>query len=192
MRLSALSLDLRSALARTQSELYTNLVTRTTGRAVRGELELLLSPSDDVRLAVLDFSDVGVLDFSCADEIVAQLLLRFGAGVPAQRAIESPSWYFMFRGLDDAHREALEPVLERHGLALIAEAADGSLELLGTVDAAEQMAWRLVMASGGGDVQAIAAHATEQCVDLAAQLQTLARRRLLLETAAGFHPLRHH
>lgn len=192
MRLAALSLDLRSALARTQREVYANLVTRGTGRAVRGELELLLTREDGEGLAVLDFSQVGVLDFSCADEIVAQLLLRFGAGVPAHTAPQPSSWYFVFRGLDEAHLEALEPVLERHGLALIAEAADGTQQLIGAVDAAEHMAWRLVIASGGGDVQAIAAHATEQCVDLAAQLQTLARRRLLLATAAGFHPLRHH
>ena len=54
---------------------YTNLVTRSTGAAVRRciELELAALPADET--ATLDFSHIGVMDFSCADEIVAKLLL---------------------------------------------------------------------------------------------------------------------
>jgi hypothetical protein len=192
MMLTPLPLDLRAALSRAHTERYVNLVTRSTGRAVRGELELLLSTGSGEHLAVLDFSDVGVLDFSCADEIVAQLLLRFGAGVPAAASSPSTACYFLFRGLAEAHLEALEPVLERHGLALIVEGHDGSMRLVGMVDADEHTVWHLVMSSGGGDVHAIAAHASEARADLHTQLRALASRRLLIETAAGFHPLRHH
>ena len=133
-----------------------------------------------------------VLDFSCADEIVAQLLLRFGAGLPAHApASESPS-YFMFRGLADAHLEALEPVLERHGLALVAESPDGSMQLVGMVEPEEHSAWQLVHESGGGDAVAIATFAGDRSIDLHERLVALARRRLVIETPAGFHPLRHH
>jgi hypothetical protein len=192
MMLTPMPLDLRVMLARAECDLYSNLVTRATGRAVRGQLESMLEEMPSQRLAVLDFSHVGVLDFSCADEIVAQLLLRFGAGLPADAAASDAPSYFMFRGLAEAHLEALEPVLERHGLALVAEAADGSMQLVGIVDQYEQTAWQLVVESGGGDVDSIAAFAAVQSPDLHAQLVALARRRLVIQTAAGFHPLRHH
>ena len=190
--LTAMPLDLRMALARAECDLYSNLVTRATGRAVRGQLETMLREMSGQRLAVLDFTHVGVLDFSCADEIVAQLLLRFGAGLPAHTpTTQSPS-YFMFRGLAEAHLEALEPVLERHGLALVAETADGSMQLIGMVEPEEHSAWQLVLQSGGGDAVEIATFSGDRSIDLHARLVALARRRLVIETPAGFHPLRHH
>ena len=190
--LTPMPLDLRMVLARAECDLYSNLVTRATGRAVRGQLETMLREMSGQRLAVLDFTHVGVLDFSCADEIVAQLLLRFGAGLPAHApASELPS-YFMFRGLADAHLEALEPVLERHGLALVAESPDGSMQLVGMVEPEEHSAWQLVHESGGGDAVAIATFAGDRSIDLHERLVALARRRLVIETPAGFHPLRHH
>lgn len=190
--LTPMPLDLRVVLARAECDLYSNLVTRATGRAVRGQLETMLREMSGQRLAVLDFTHVGVLDFSCADEIVAQLLLRFGAGLPAHApASDSPS-YFMFRGLAEAHLEALEPVLERHGLALVAESPDGSMQLVGMVEPEEHSAWLLVLESGGGDAVAIASFAGDRSIDLHARLVALARRRLVVETAGGFHPLRHH
>ncbi len=190
--LQQLPLDLRMALARAQCDLYSNLVTRATGRAVRGQLETMLREMSGLRLAVLDFTHVGVLDFSCADEIVAQLLLRFGAGLPAHAPAPPTPSYFMFRGLAEAHLEALEPVLERHGLALVAEGPDGSMQLVGTVEPEEHSTWQLVLASGGGDVDVIASFAAEAGVDLHDRLVALARRRLVIQTAAGFHPLQHH
>ncbi len=190
--LTPMPLDLRMALARAECELYSNLVTRATGRAVRGQLESMLRDMPGQRLAVLDFTHVGVLDFSCADEIVAQLLLRFGAGLPAHAPAPQTPSYFMFRGLAEAHLEALEPVLERHGLALVAEAPDGSMQLVGMVEPEEHSVWQLVLLSGGGDVDAIASFADVRSIDLHEQLVALARRRLVIQTPAGFHPLRHH
>jgi hypothetical protein len=190
--LTPMPLDLLKALARAECDLYSNLVTRATGRAVRGQLESMLSEMPGQRLAVLDFSHVGVLDFSCADEIVAQLLLRFGAGLPAHAPAPQPPSYFMFRGLAEAHLEALEPVLERHGLALVAEGPDGTMQLVGMVEPEEHTAWRLVLESGGGDVESIASYGGDETVDLHARLVALARRRLVIQTPAGFHPLRHH
>jgi hypothetical protein len=150
----------------------------------------MLSEMEGHRLAVLDFTHVGVLDFSCADEIVAQLLLRSGAGLPAGAAAPTEPAYFLFRGLQMSHLEALEPVLERHGLALVAESDDGSMQLVGIVDPAEAETWLHVHACGGGDVQTIAAYAGEPADDLHPRLVSLARRRLVLATPAGFHPLR--
>ena len=52
---------------------YLNLVTRPTGVAVRGRIESVLATSE-WETAMLDFSDVVLLDLSCADEVVAKLL----------------------------------------------------------------------------------------------------------------------
>ena len=71
-------IDLSTVLRRTVCDLYSDLVTRPTGAAVRSGIEQLLSEMRDPTLTVIDFTHVGLLDFSCADEIVAKLLLRYG------------------------------------------------------------------------------------------------------------------
>ena len=66
-------IDVGSLLRRTVCDLYSNLVTRPTGAAVRKEIEVVLSGLEEPSLTVIDFSQVGLLDFSCAEEIVAKL-----------------------------------------------------------------------------------------------------------------------
>ncbi len=186
--LPRLALDVRAALARAECDLYSNLVTRATGRAVRGQLELVLGELAGRRLAVLDFSHVGVLDFSCADEIVAQLLLRHGAGRPD--ADDATACFFACRGLHEAHLEALDPVLEHHALAIVGATADGTTHLLGTACDDQRAAWRLVHESGGGAVDELAARAARSADALAPWLARLAARRLVVDTDRGFWPLR--
>jgi hypothetical protein len=117
------AINLRDVLQRTVSDLYGDLVTRRTGAAVRGGIERELAEADG-EPAFIDFGTVRCLDLSCADEIVAKLVLQYG------------SWRFLFRGVTPSQRDALEPVLERHGLAvaLVAEGT-GLLELIGPDDA---------------------------------------------------------
>src|SRR5439155_3788886 len=108
-------IDISSMLRQTLScDLYSNLVTRPTGAAVRGQIEQLLDDSrgHGVELTVIDFSHVAMIDFSCADEVIAKLLLRY-TGDESQRTA-----YFVFRGVSDDHRDAIEAVLERHDLAV--------------------------------------------------------------------------
>ena len=79
-------IDLSSVLRQTLScELYSNLVTRPTGAAVRTQIEALLADSRERSLTVIDFSHVGMIDFSCADEVVAKLLLRYVAAGPVDQ-----------------------------------------------------------------------------------------------------------
>src|SRR5690349_14103910 len=107
---------------------YSNLVTRPTGRAVRMGVESQLAELDGLEkicLSVLDFSQVHVLDYSCADEIVAKLLLRYLA---ADRPADA---YFIARGLQEHHLEAVDAVLERHGLLMVAQDEEGRSLLLG-------------------------------------------------------------
>jgi len=103
-------IDVSSVLRQTVScELYSNLVTRPTGAAVRTQIEALLADSRERSLTVIDFSHVGMIDFSCADEVIAKLLLRY-----ANAEREDREAYFLFRGVTDDHWDAIETVLERN------------------------------------------------------------------------------
>jgi hypothetical protein len=122
-------IDVRAVLQKSVSGFYTDLVTRPTGRAVREHIERELP--DDATIAVMDFSRVGCLDYSCADEIVAKLVRE------RVRVV-------LLRGLSEAHREALEPVLTGHALAVILEEPDGTLDVLGPPETAQALLEELV------------------------------------------------
>ncbi|MCY4574556.1 MAG: hypothetical protein OXF01_17385 [Gemmatimonadetes bacterium] len=113
-----------------------DLVTRPTGRAVRAAIEVLLagiarSPS----VSLLDFTHVRILDFSCADEVVAKLLVRY------MRRDRPREAFFLFRAVGDIHRHAVEEVLGRHRLAAVCDLGEG-YELLGSATEEERIAWR--------------------------------------------------
>lgn len=162
-------IDLETVLKRTVSELYRDLVTRATGHAVRRGIEEALT-GREVGLTVIDFSRVGLVDHSCADEIVAKLLLR----AAPRRARHGA---FVFRGLSEAHREAIEPVLERHRLAMIVEEG-GRLELLGPVAAAPRRAFR-ALADGACDLMDVARRAGLTLDEAGRAFEELAARRLV-------------
>ena len=94
--------------------LFSNLVTRPTGRAVRYAIEQRIEESGGTCLSILDFSQVGIIDFSCADEIVAKLLQKYRL---ANRPTDA---FFVVKGVAEHHREPIETVLNRHNLLLIA------------------------------------------------------------------------
>jgi len=184
-------IDVSSVLRRTVCDLYSNLVTRPTGAAVRTEIEQQLAEARGRTLTVIDFSNVNLLDFSCADEIVAKLLLRHGADALADAPQREPSpppgerecreSYFIFRGLHEAHLDAVEAVLERHGLALVAEASDGGgPRLVGIVDDRERATWETLNRLGVAAVQELADATGRPLDDAASVLESLCRRRLAM------------
>src|SRR4051812_960037 len=114
-------IDISTVLRQTVAcDLYSNLVTRPTGAAVRRQIEIMLDGVEDRSLTVIDLTHVSMLDFSCADEVIAKLVLPYCEQNGKHDA------YFLFRGVTDDHWEAIESVLNRHGLALILE-NDGAL-----------------------------------------------------------------
>lgn len=174
-------IDLSSVLRQTLScELYSNLVTRPTGAAVRTQIETLLSDSRERSLTVIDFSHVGMIDFSCADEIVAKLLLRYAAADITDREA-----YFIFRGVTDDHWDAIETVLERHGLALVLDTADGA-RVVGIVNDGERAAWQKVYELGRTGAESLASALGSLPDDAARVLDGLHRRRLLMRLDDGY------
>ena len=170
-------IDLSSVLRQTLScELYSNLVTRPTGAAVRTQIEALLADARERSLTVIDFSHVGMIDFSCADEVVAKLLLRYVAAERVDREA-----YFLFRGVTDDHWDAIETVLERHGLALVLETTHGA-RIVGMVNDGERAAWEKVYEMGRTVPAELASALGGDERDALALLDRLHRRRLVMRT----------
>jgi hypothetical protein len=161
--------DVRALMARTVADLYSHLVTRPTGRAVRLAIEQQLDELERPVLSLVDFSSVAILDYSCADEVVAKLVLALREGMGGGRA------WVIFRGLRDFHRDPVEAVLERHALVAVAQSAEGeAAELLGEPHPLDRQLWEEVEARGripARDLAALAPTGTEASHRLDALLE---------------------
>ncbi len=136
-RVDPIAIDVGLLLQRSIASLYSHLVTRPTGRAVRMAIEAQVAESSRTSLSLIDLSEVTVIDFSCADEVVAKLILRF---LEEDRPGDA---LFVFRGVSQIHREPIEAVLHRQSLAAVSEVG-GRFELLGTRTQDEDHAWSVL------------------------------------------------
>jgi hypothetical protein len=136
------SIDVGLVLRRSVESLYSHLVTRPTGRAVRLAIEEQVAGSAQTALSLIDLSDVTVMDFSCADEIVAKLLMRF---LDEDRPVDA---LFVFRGVCQSLQEPIQTVLERQELLAVAQDSDGFCELMGTRTEEEEYVWTVLEGRG--------------------------------------------
>lgn len=179
--LEPLEFDVGDLVRKSLASLYSHLVTRPTGRAVRLAIESRLAEAGEPSLSLVDFSQVTILDFSCADEVVARLLRRYGADDRPRDA------FFLFRGVQEWHEEPIQAVLERQGLAAVAQIGTGERRLMGTVSEAEARSWRAVERRG-------VVHPSRGLPDDGGvgplDLEHLAMRRLVFPgPRGGFHAL---
>ncbi|MEQ8329097.1 MAG: hypothetical protein RH859_01415 [Longimicrobiales bacterium] len=174
-----ISIDVGGLVQHTVASLYAHLVTRQTGRAVRLAIEARLADAGDQALSLIDLSEVSILDYSCADEVVAKLLQRY-------RDDAALHAYFVFRGVHEPHRDQIEVVLHRQSLAAVAETGDGTFELLGVRSAEEAGAWSRLESRG-----ALPSEAASGEPDLMRHLEILAARRLVFRsrTDGTYHAL---
>jgi len=129
--------------------LYSYLVTRHTGRAVRTNIEEQLANVHRPALAVLDLRNVPLIDFSCADEVVAKLVVLTSVAGPYPR-------FVLFRGVAEHHIEPIESALARQGLAAACESVEGEPLLMGKLAPDAAQAWREVWALGHAEPEAVA------------------------------------
>ena len=168
------SFDLSTLAPRSVASLFSHLVTRPTGRALRLGIESQIGELGSICLSVLDFTQVVVLDYSCADEAVAKLIQRYiGADRPADV-------FFVARGLGEQHREPIEAVLARHDLALAAEIDGAGFVLLGTAMHAERIAWDALENTRSADASKVAEASGLGIGDAHSALESLASRRVVL------------
>src|SRR2546425_818096 len=115
---------MHAVLQASVSGVYADLVTRPTGRVVRERIEQAIAGRErtgEVTVARMDFTGVGCIDYSCADEIVAKLLR------------DRPA-VLVLSGITDG--------LDR--FAALIERPDGTLEVLGAAAAAAALLDELV------------------------------------------------
>lgn len=166
-------IDVRGMLSRT-GQLNSDLITRPTGRAVRSSIEAELGRTPATDVVVLDFSAIRLMDHSCADEIIAQL-------------VQIAPCVLLVRGLAEHNVDPVEQVLERQQLALVVE-QDGTLVLLGTVADLARAAFARLAARGGAAAEELAADLSWPLDEVSAALDELAGRRLIIRTADRYHP----
>lgn len=171
--LSPVSIDVGGLVRRTVASLYSHLVTRPTGRAVRTAIERRTAEAGARTLSVVDLSEVRVLDFSCADEVVAKLLLRFAGDAAPVDA------FFLFRGVGPSHRGPIEEVLRRHSLSAVVETEPGTVELLGSSSADESRVWSQIEEYGRVGRDELGDRFPD--AGQRAVLARLARRRLVID-----------
>ncbi len=104
-----------------------DLVTRPSGQVIRRRIERDIVKEGDRVVVVLDFSKIGVIDYSCADEIVAKLVSRLLGG-------EYGDKYILLTGLNENQKENIEVALERKGLAIMAKTRNNKKILLGNIN----------------------------------------------------------
>lgn len=91
---------------------------------------------------MLDFSGVGIIDFSCADECLAKLVTRLIAGEYGEK-------FMLLAGLGESQRENIHVALERKRLPALQVHPDGSWDCLGTITPHLRETLRLIVARGG-------------------------------------------
>jgi len=104
-----------------------DLVTRPSGQAIRERIARDIEKEPNGAVVALDFSKIGVIDYSCADEIVTKLVSRLLGG-------EYGDKYLLLAGLNENQKENIEVAIERKDLAVMAEMRDGSRVVLGNLN----------------------------------------------------------
>ncbi len=104
-----------------------DLVTRPSGHTIRERIERDIEKEEGGAVVALDFSEIGIVDYSCADEIVAKLISRLLSG-------EYGDKYVILAGLNENQKENIEVALERKDLAVAADMRGGKRVLIGRLN----------------------------------------------------------
>lgn len=119
-----MTIKLKSVLGGGADEVH--MVTRETGRRARAATAAILATAAEGAVATLDFTGIGIIDFSCADEFLAKLLTRLTAG-------EYGDKYLRLAGVTPSQKENLEVALERKKMATILKGGNGDWHCLGSL-----------------------------------------------------------
>jgi hypothetical protein len=159
---------------------YRDLVTRPTGAEVRSRVETSITDSHCVT-ALLDFSSVGLLDFSCADEVVAKLLLR---------AKNGEDRFVLLMGLSEEQSEAIDHVLTHHQLVIAVLPRPGETPfLLGATSSESRTAFRHIYEMGSCTAAELAREMSWGASLALSALQQLARHRLVRVDREYYRPI---
>ena len=91
---------------------------RSRGAKIREFIEKILREEKSDLLLILDFSGVGSIDFSWADEVVAKIILRLWGGEYGEK-------FLVLKSLNASQIENIGVALERKRLAALATGSEG-------------------------------------------------------------------
>ncbi len=168
------AIDLRTILEETASNGNGDLVTRSTGKAVRKGIIRALAGYRGEQVTIIDFSSVRLIDLSCADEIIAKLLIQHGR-----------ARCFLLTGVSEGHADALEPVLDRRGLAAAVRDRSGRLRVLGQIPEPVRRVFSILAERGTAKVEEVAAHLAVPPAAAREVFDELLERRLATAAAGG-------
>ncbi|MCE5196033.1 MAG: hypothetical protein LLG09_02745 [Negativicutes bacterium] len=99
------------------------LVTRKIGKAVKDLLAVNLQASGEPEVLILDFREIQILDFSCADECIAKLLIEICGDFFGPKAL-------LLSNLSEDQLENVAAALSQRNL-VICYLSGGQLRILG-------------------------------------------------------------
>lgn len=91
---------------------------RSRGVRIREAIEKILREENGGLHVVLDFSGIGPIDFSWADEVVAKMISRLWSGEYGEK-------FIVLKGLRPSQAENIHVALERKRLAALATGTEG-------------------------------------------------------------------
>ena len=150
-----------------------DLVTRPSGQVIRERIEKGILKEDGGMVIALDFSKIGIIDYSCADEIVAKLISRLLGN-------EYGDKYLLLTGLNENQQENIEVALERKELAVIAEKREGKKFLLGSLNNYLKETLELIVKNGRITARELADMVKIEANTSGTRLLNLHKKRLVM------------
>jgi hypothetical protein len=119
-----------------------DLVTRQTGQKIFQRLEKEIIKTASQQSIVLDFAGVGVIDYSCADEVIVKLISRLQTN-------EYGDKYILFSNLTPTQKDNIHVALERRNLAALElKKNDGGWGIIGALENYLLKTLEIIMAKG--------------------------------------------
>ncbi len=110
------------SLKKLTHQLFKNGSREMTGRSrgvrIREVIEKILGEEKGALRVVIDFSGMGSIDFSWADEVVAKMVSRLWSGEYGEK-------FLVLKNLSPSQAENIDVALERKKLAVLATGPDG-------------------------------------------------------------------
>jgi hypothetical protein len=99
---------------------------RSRGIRTREALEKILGEEEGALRVILDFSGIGSIDFSWADEVVAKIVSRLWGGEYGEK-------FLVLKGMNSSQAENLHVALERKRLAVLSMGS-GNWQVIGSLN----------------------------------------------------------
>jgi len=165
--------DMKSIIDQELNNGSNDLVTRETGNRIRERIERELKLLKESVIILLDFSNIGIIDYSCGDEIVAKLVSRLISGEYGEK-------YILIKGLSPYQQENIEVALERKRLSVLNLTEKGPLEIIGPLNNYLKETLFFVMRNGKMTSREVADRLGIELNTSSTRLINLYKKRLLI------------